>query len=67
MAMRTMLLHNIMGAGTYSHHAYEAFRTLRETAQKKACFKISDTEKLKGLMKSLRHSAPQILRGRLFQ
>lgn len=47
MAMRTLLLHNIMGAGTYSHHAYEAFRTLRETAQGKTCFKIKDTAKLK--------------------
>ena len=47
MAMRTLLLHNIMGAGTYSHHAYEAFRTLRETAQGKTCFKITDVEKLK--------------------
>ena len=33
MAMRTLLLHNIMGAGTYSHHAFEAFRTLKETAE----------------------------------
>lgn len=47
MAMRTLLLHNIMGAGTYSHHAYEAFRTLRETAQGKTCFHITDTAKLK--------------------
>jgi anaerobic carbon-monoxide dehydrogenase catalytic subunit len=47
MAMRTLLLHNIMGAGTYSHHAYEAFRTLRETAQGKTCFKITDAAKLK--------------------
>jgi carbon-monoxide dehydrogenase catalytic subunit len=47
MAMRTLLLHNIMGAGTYSHHAYEAFRTLRQTAQGKTCFKIKDTAKLK--------------------
>lgn len=47
MAMRTLLLHNIMGAGTYSHHAYEAFRTLRETAQGKTCFKITDVAKLK--------------------
>lgn len=49
MAMRTLLLHNIMGAGTYSHHAYEAFRTLRETAQGKTCFKITDVEKLKSM------------------
>lgn len=47
MAMRTFLLHNIMGAGTYSHHAYEAFRTLKATAQGKNSFKITDTNKLK--------------------
>ncbi|MBE6828864.1 MAG: anaerobic carbon-monoxide dehydrogenase catalytic subunit [Ruminococcaceae bacterium] len=47
MAMRTLLLHNIMGAGTYSHHAYEAFRTLKETAEGKTCFQIKDTQKLK--------------------
>jgi carbon-monoxide dehydrogenase, catalytic subunit len=49
MAMRTLLLHNIMGAGTYSHHAYEAFRTLRETARGKTPFKLTDTGKLKWL------------------
>lgn len=49
MAMRELLLHNIMGAGTYSHHAYEAFRTLRATAQGKTPFKITDVEKLKWL------------------
>lgn len=47
MAMRELLLHNIMGAGTYSHHAYEAYRTLRETARGKTPFKITDKEKLK--------------------
>ena len=47
MAMRTLLLHNIMGAGTYSHHAFEAFRTLKETAEGKTCFHITDTQKLK--------------------
>lgn len=47
MAMRTLLFHNVMGAGTYAHHAYEAFRTLKETALGKTCFKITDTEKLK--------------------
>ena len=47
MAMRNFLLHNIMGAGTYSHHAYEAFRTLKATAQGKNSFKITDTAKLK--------------------
>lgn len=47
MAMRELLLHNIMGAGTYSHHAYEAFRTLRETARGNTPFKITDSAKLK--------------------
>lgn len=47
MAMRNLLLLNIMGAGTYSHHAYEAYRTLRATAQGKTPFKITDTDKLK--------------------
>lgn len=47
MAMRNFLLKNIMGAGTYSHHAYEAFRTLQSTAEGKTPFKIKDVEKLK--------------------
>ncbi|ADK14854.1 MULTISPECIES: anaerobic carbon-monoxide dehydrogenase catalytic subunit [Clostridium] len=47
MAMRNMLLKNIMGAGTYSHHAYEAFRTLRETGEGKTPFTIKDLDKLK--------------------
>lgn len=47
MAMRTLLLHNVMGAGTYSHHAYEAFRTLRATGEGLTPFKIQDEEKLK--------------------
>ncbi|MEG2018373.1 MAG: carbon monoxide dehydrogenase, partial [Clostridium sp.] len=47
MAMRNLLLQNIMGAGTYSHHAYEAFRTLKATAEGKTPFKIKEVEKLK--------------------
>ncbi len=47
MAMRNLLLRNIMGAGTYSHHAYEAFRTLKATGEGKTPFKITDTDKLK--------------------
>jgi len=47
MAMRNFLLKNIMGAGTYSHHAYEAYRTLRATGQGKTPFKITDVNKLK--------------------
>ena len=47
MAMRNFLLKNIMGAGTYSHHAYEAFRTLKSTGEGKTPFKITDVDKLK--------------------
>ena len=47
MAMRNFLQKNIMGAGTYSHHAYEAFRTLKATGEGKTPFKITDVEKLK--------------------
>ncbi len=47
MAMRNFLLKNIMGAGTYSHHAYEAFRTLKATGEGKTPFKITDEDKLK--------------------
>lgn len=53
MAMRELLLQNIMGAGTYSHHAYEAYRTLRATAQGKTPFKISDENKLKWMCKKV--------------
>ena len=53
MAMRTLLLHNIMGAGTYSHHAYEAFRTLRATAEGKTPYQIKDIGKLKWMCQTL--------------
>ena len=47
MAMRNFLMRNIMGAATYGHHAYEAFRTLRATGEGKSPFKIKDEAKLK--------------------
>ncbi|WP_088228013.1 anaerobic carbon-monoxide dehydrogenase catalytic subunit [Desulfosporosinus sp. FKB] len=53
MAMRKLLLQNIMGAGTYSHHAYEAFRTLRATGEGKTPFKITDVNKLKWMCQTL--------------
>lgn len=59
MAMRTLLLHNIMGAGTYSHHAFEAFRTLKETAEGKTCFHITDTKKLKWMCEKVGISTGQ--------
>ncbi|NLK29424.1 MAG: anaerobic carbon-monoxide dehydrogenase catalytic subunit [Clostridiales bacterium] len=47
MAMRNFLMRNIMGAATYAHHAFEAFRTLKATGEGKTPFKITDVEKLK--------------------
>ena len=49
MAMRNFLMRNIMGAATYGHHAYEAFRTLKATGEGKTSFKITDVDKLKSL------------------
>lgn len=53
MAMRDMLLRNAMGTSTYSHHAYEAFRTLKSTAAGKTPYKITDMDKLMSFSKSL--------------
>lgn len=47
MAMRNLLMRNIMGAATYAHHAYEAFRTLKATGEGKTPFHITDVDKLK--------------------
>ena len=47
MAMRNMLIRNIMGAATYGHHAFEAFRTLKATGEGKTPFQIKDVDKLK--------------------
>ncbi|MDF2544279.1 MAG: carbon-monoxide dehydrogenase, catalytic subunit [Herbinix sp.] len=47
MAMRNLLMRNIMGAATYAHHAYEAFRTLKATGEGKTTFQITDIDKLK--------------------
>lgn len=53
MAMRALLQRNIMGAATYGHHAYEAFRTLRATGEGKTSFKITDENKLKWMCDKL--------------
>ena len=47
MAMRNLLMRNIMGAATYAHHAFEAFRTLKATGEGKTPFTIGDVGKLK--------------------
>jgi carbon-monoxide dehydrogenase catalytic subunit len=48
MAMRMMLLRNVMGASTYHYHTEETVRTLRATAQGKTPFTISEPAKLRG-------------------
>lgn len=53
MAMRNMLIRNIMGAATYAHHAYEAFRTLKATGEGKSPFQITDKDKLKWLCETV--------------
>jgi len=46
MAMRYMLLRNVLGASTYTYHAIEVAKTLKATALGKTPFKIKDKEKL---------------------
>ena len=53
MAMRMMLLRNILGASTYHYHTEQTIKTLRATAEGKTPFKISETEKLKNFAKRL--------------
>lgn len=53
MAMRFQLLTNVMGAATYGHHAYQAFRTLKSTGEGKTPFKIADMDKLKWMCEKL--------------
>ncbi|WP_261597590.1 anaerobic carbon-monoxide dehydrogenase catalytic subunit [Methanoculleus formosensis] len=47
MAMRMMLLRNVMGASNYHFHAQQAVRTLRATAEGKTPFSIAEPEKLR--------------------
>ncbi len=53
MPMRNMLLRNAMGTATYSHHAYEAFRTLKATAEGKTPYQITDTGKLQMMLERI--------------
>ncbi len=59
MAMRNFLIHNIMGAATYSHHAYEAFRTLRETGNGRTPFGLADENKLRWMCEKVGISTGQ--------
>ena len=47
MAMRMMLLRNVMGASTYHYHTEQTIKTLRATAAGKTSFEIKEPEKLK--------------------
>ena len=46
MAMRMMLLRNVLGASTYQYHAEATVDTLRKTAQGLAPYRIRDADKL---------------------
>jgi len=47
MAMRMMLLRNVMGTSTYHYHTETTLRTLKATIEGKTPFKISEPKKLK--------------------
>jgi len=47
MAMRMMLLRNVLGASTYHYHTEQTIKTLRATAKGKTPFKIIEKDKLK--------------------
>ena len=53
MAMRMMLLRNVMGISTYHYHTDQTIKTLRATAQGKTPFKITEIDKLKNFAKRL--------------
>ncbi|MFO8020320.1 MAG: anaerobic carbon-monoxide dehydrogenase catalytic subunit [Promethearchaeia archaeon] len=53
MAMRKMLLRNIMGASTYQYHTATTIRTLRATAKGNTPYKISEPEKLQDFAERL--------------
>ena len=53
MAMRMMLLRNVMGASTYQYHTVQTIKTLHATAEGKTPFEIKESEKLKTFAKTL--------------
>lgn len=53
MAMRMMLLRNIMGASTYHYHTETTITTLKATVEGKTPYKISEPQKLKSFAKRL--------------
>ncbi len=53
MAMRMMLLRNVMGVSTYHYHTEQTIKTLRATAEGKTPFKIAEPKKLRDFAKRL--------------
>lgn len=53
MAMRMMLLRNIMGTSTYHYHTEQTLKTLRATAQGETPFNIAEPGKLKSFAERL--------------
>ena len=51
MAMRMMLLRNVMGASTYHYHTEQTVKMLKAVANGKSPFKIKDPEKLRTFAK----------------
>ncbi|MFA5367946.1 MAG: anaerobic carbon-monoxide dehydrogenase catalytic subunit [Dehalococcoidia bacterium] len=53
MAMRMMLLRNVMGASTYHYHTEQTIKTLRATAEGKSPFEIMEQGRLKDFAERL--------------
>ena len=53
MAMRMMVLRNVMGASTYHYHTEQTIKTLRATAEGQTPFQIKEPEKLKSFSERL--------------
>ena len=53
MAMRMMLLRNVLGTSTYHYHTEQTIKTLRATAKGETPFEIKEPEKLKSFAKRL--------------
>ncbi len=53
MAMRMMLLRNVLGASTYHYHTEQTIKTLRATANDETLFRIAEKEKLKTFTKRM--------------
>lgn len=53
MAMRMMLLRNVMGASTYHYHTDQTIKTLRATANNRTPFHIREPDKLEDLAERL--------------